>query len=257
MPDFTFTAQLFPDGTSVSAYDATGYSNFPAGGPPGGALATAEVKSGSVTLSGLTDKRSYFAAAKVGGVWRSVRFIVGMDATSVPVETEDLKSGILYAPQRDETLDLAQTGVGTTVEASEITFPLNVTRAAAVDDVITSKVTGDTQPRYVQNTDGALEWGSGASALDTVLYRLSADILKTDDTFWVKGNFVMSANLEHAGSKVGFYGLSPVSRPTALTASDATAIDATYGEVEQKVIENTRTRVNELDTKLKALGLLT
>lgn len=148
-------------------------------------------------------------------------------------------------------------GVGTTVEASEITFPLDVTRATATDDVITSRVTGDTQARYVQNTDGVLEWGSGATAPDTNLYRSAPNVIKTDDTLHVVGNSFWDGELIHRGSKVGFYNFAPISKPTALTAPSAEVIDATYGEPEQKVLENLKKRSEELESKLKALGLLT
>lgn len=43
---------------------------------------------------------------------------------------------------------------------------------------------------------------------------------------------------------------------TALTAANNTAIDATYDAVEQGVINNLRTRLNELETKLRNMGLL-
>lgn len=148
-------------------------------------------------------------------------------------------------------------GVGNAVEASEITFPLDVTRAAAVDDVITSKVTGDTQPRYVYNTDGKLEWGPGAAPLDTNFYRSTPNTLKTSGTLHVVEHVFVDSELVHRGTKVGFYNVAAIAKPTALTPADATAVDALYGEAEQKVIENLRTRVNELDTKIKALGLLT
>ena len=86
MASFTLNNTPFPDGTSVSAYDATGYATFPAFGPPGSAIATASVSAGSLTFTGLTNHTSYFAAAKVGGVWHSWRFTPGEDAPppSVP-----------------------------------------------------------------------------------------------------------------------------------------------------------------------------
>lgn len=56
--------------------------------------------------------------------------------------------------------------------------------------------------------------------------------------------------------KIGFYNATPVVQPTALTTADAGTVDGTYGAEEQGVIENLRTRVNELETKLQALGLL-
>lgn len=62
--------------------------------------------------------------------------------------------------------------------------------------------------------------------------------------------------LAHKGTTVGFYNATPVTKPTALTAADAAAVDVTYGAEEAGVIANLRTRVNELETKLRALGLL-
>ena len=43
---------------------------------------------------------------------------------------------------------------------------------------------------------------------------------------------------------------------TALTAVDAAAIDGTYDSVEQGVLNNVRTRLNEVETLLKANGLV-
>lgn len=45
-------------------------------------------------------------------------------------------------------------------------------------------------------------------------------------------------------------------KAVALTAVDATAIDAVYDAVEQGVLNNVRTRLNEIETLLKANGLL-
>ena len=43
----------------------------------------------------------------------------------------------------------------------------------------------------------------------------------------------------------------------ALTANDATAIDATWtGGVEDIVLGNQRTRLNEIETRLKGVGVL-
>jgi hypothetical protein len=48
---------------------------------------------------------------------------------------------------------------------------------------IGSRVTGDTIFRYIQETSGKLNWGSGTAVRDTNLYRAAADLLQTDDTF--------------------------------------------------------------------------
>lgn len=42
----------------------------------------------------------------------------------------------------------------------------------------------------------------------------------------------------------------------ALTAKDATSIDSTYDSDEQGVIENNRTRIEEIETLLRTLGIL-
>lgn len=53
--------------------------------------------------------------------------------------------------------------------------------AAATSDVVDARVVGDTVARLVVNADGKMDWGSGAGAADTNLYRTAANILKTDD----------------------------------------------------------------------------
>jgi len=54
--------------------------------------------------------------------------------------------------------------------------------AATSIDALTIKVTGETIPRVVVNGDGKIEWSDGTTS-DTNLYRVSANKLKTDDTF--------------------------------------------------------------------------
>ncbi len=56
--------------------------------------------------------------------------------------------------------------------------------------------------------------------------------------------------------KLAFYGDTPIVQPTALTAVDATVIDSTYDSTEEAVLNNVRTRLNEIEAKLTALGLL-
>lgn len=66
--------------------------------------------------------------------------------------------------------------------------------AATTTDMISAHVTADTQKRLIVNAGGTLEWGSGADAVDTNLYRSAADTLKTDDDLVVVGS-VTSASL--------------------------------------------------------------
>lgn len=67
----------------------------------------------------------------------------------------------------------------------------------------------------------------------------------------------ISGPLRHTGATAGFFGAAAVSRPTALTAANATAVGAVWTATEQGVVNNMRTRLNELETKLRDLGLLT
>lgn len=56
-------------------------------------------------------------------------------------------------------------------------------------------------------------------------------------------------------AKLGFYGVTPVVQPTALTAANAGTLNSGDATTDT-IIGNMRTRINELETKLKALGLL-
>jgi hypothetical protein len=71
------------DGTTVGAYDATGYDRFPASGPLGPATETAVVSDSEVFFESLVNG-VYFAAAKVGSEWRSIRFMPGEGVSGPP-----------------------------------------------------------------------------------------------------------------------------------------------------------------------------
>jgi hypothetical protein len=65
----------------------------------------------------------------------------------------------------------------------------------------------------------------------------------------IAGNACLHTRTEN-GAIVKLY------QESALTAEDATAIDATYDGVEQAVLNNVRTRVGEIETALQNIGLL-
>ena len=64
------------------------------------------------------------------------------------------------------------------------------------------------------------------------------------------------AKIGNSASKIGFFGVTPVVKPAALTAADAGTVDATYGAPEAAVLANVRTRLNEIESALQDLGLL-
>ena len=68
----------------------------------------------------------------------------------------------------------------------------------------------DTNAAFRILGDGKVQWGAGgASAVDTVLYRSAADVLKTDDSLHVAATF------SHLGSSLGFFNASPTTKPNA------------------------------------------
>lgn len=56
--------------------------------------------------------------------------------------------------------------------------------------------------------------------------------------------------------KISLWNKTPIVQPTALTAADGSTVDGTYGAEEAAVIDNLRTRLGELETKLSAFGFL-
>jgi hypothetical protein len=81
----------------------------------------------------------------------------------------------------------------------------------------------DTHFRFGLSSDGKHQWGSGSATYDANLYRSAADTLKTDDKLVVAGEIELDAALNHDGTTVGFYGVTPTTRPTAYTQTYSTA----------------------------------
>lgn len=110
------------------------------------------------------------------------------------------ESGVLkltpaYGGSGSITLDAATTISGATTANGNVGINVSgaeaitsdgyiaVTRGAAGNTVIQSKVSGDSVNRFLVEVDGSLNWGSGSSARDVNLYRDSSTRLKTDDSF--------------------------------------------------------------------------
>ncbi len=60
---------------------------------------------------------------------------------------------------------------------------LRVNRSTSAATGLSTIVSGDALPRWLAQAGGTLQWGDGTNALDTNLYRASASLLKTDDSF--------------------------------------------------------------------------
>lgn len=91
-------------------------------------------------------------------------------------------------------LDLTS-GKQINIGASGSTASFAVLTSGATDDIISTRLSGDTQSRYLVEADGATFWGSGGStAPDVKLYRSAADTLRTDDSFIVGTNLTVSGS---------------------------------------------------------------
>ena len=61
---------------------------------------------------------------------------------------------------------------------------LSISRPSSADWALSTKTSADTSDRLLILASGSMNWGpGGASSTDTNLYRLSANVLKTDDRF--------------------------------------------------------------------------
>jgi hypothetical protein len=60
---------------------------------------------------------------------------------------------------------------------------LTMTGALTTTPTYKALVTGDANPRFAVLADGSIQWGDGSTAADVLLYRPSADTLRTNDYF--------------------------------------------------------------------------
>lgn len=83
----------------------------------------------------------------------------------------------------------------------------------ATDQAYSAKARVDADDRWRVLWDGKQELGDGTNPPDTNLYRSAADTLKTDDKFIAAVELEVGGDLNHDGSNVGFYGVTPVAQP--------------------------------------------
>lgn len=91
-------------------------------------------------------------------------------------------AGTLYFYEQgaDPATGWQVTSKGVVSAAGALNQPVAIASAAATTDSITTRVTGDADPRFIVNADGKLEWGSGTGAADCTLYRYAATGLAID-----------------------------------------------------------------------------
>lgn len=86
-----------------------------------------------------------------------------------------------------------------------------VERTLVTDSAYRSRIAGDANSRFLTNARGDLGWGPGTTAVDTNLYRPSANTLQTDDTFvsaalQVAGDASIGGNISAANMNLGAWG---------------------------------------------------
>ena len=96
---------------------------------------------------------------------------------------------------------------------------------------------------------------TGGSAIATVTFDASNEANDTDCFFFKDGNVNLEGSLIINGS-VGFYGTTPISQASALTTVDNSGINNIYDVTEKDVLNNVRTRLNEIETLLTSYGLI-
>ncbi len=85
--------------------------------------------------------------------------------------------------------------------AQKFTVPITVKQlSSAGSDAITVYVDQDTYSRLKIEAGGRLVWGDGSAVGDVNLYRDSANVLKTDDTFKTPTLFVDSIEIDPTGA---------------------------------------------------------
>lgn len=131
-----------------------------------------------------------------------------------------------------------------------------MTKAAAGDNVLDSKVSGDAQPRFILDADGGLGWSPGTTAADVALFRSGVGILSLLGKFAVSGELEVDGALNHDGATVGFFGVAPVARQTHPGGVGGDVIDGLYGSQEQNVLTTLRDSYNALVARLQAYGLI-
>lgn len=113
---------------------------------------------------------------------------------------------------------------------------LTSTTSASSAQALLLSVTGEGYGRFLQTSDGVMNWGDGTSARDTNLYRSAANVLRTDDSFLVNLNLTVNGNTTLGNASTDL--ITCTGRLILRTvASDPTA-NATAGTLNEIVVYN-------------------
>ena len=113
--------------------------------------------------------------------------------------------------------------------AQKFTVPVTIKNlSSAGSDGITVFLDQESFARLKVEAGGRITWGAGAGAGDTNLYRDSANVLKTDDTFKADGLYIANTQIDPSGATVGdalvFNGTKFVSASVAAGGGNASLV---------------------------------
>lgn len=86
-----------------------------------------------------------------------------------------------------------------------VTASLSAATTVAEASIVSA---GDIFDRYRRDASGRQDWGPGTTARDTNQYRDGTNSLRTD------GSYTVGQVFKHLGSQAGFFGATPVAKPT-------------------------------------------
>ncbi len=113
--------------------------------------------------------------------------------------------------------------------------------ATSVTTFILSKITGESASRFDIEASGKMNWGGGAGAFDTNLFRSAANNLKTDDSFNVGtslralGGFEMSVQASTFAARVDNFALDGKSIQRILLTG-AQSLTGMAGGIENAIV---------------------
>lgn len=139
-------------------------------------------------------------------------------------------SGSTYDANLNLTSD-KQLNIGSSASTASVA----VVNSGASSDAISSRVTGDTQSRFVMDADGTMYWGPGGStATDTGLYRGSAGLLATNGSLQIAGQLLLTNGgtaVKNATPSVATGPITTSTTETIIASYTIPANDATAGAV--------------------------
>ena len=147
--------------------------------------------------------------------------------------------------------------------AQKFTVPITVKQLSSPgSDAITVFVDADTYSRLKVEAGGRLTWGDGTAVGDTNLYRDSANVLKTDDTFKTPILYVDDIEIDTTGATTNqvlkFNGTKfiPGTASTVGSIDDLSDVTITSASVGQVLKYNGTVWVNDADVSGSAVGNL-